>query len=114
MTRRKAALGADTTAVLTILGAQVRAARAARRWTAAELGSRAAVSARTVTAIERADPNVTLGNAIEVALVAGVDLFGAQHPETLGALARAHEQAAHLLPRRVRRPEAREEPDLDF
>jgi len=115
VTRRAAALGSDTVAALAVFGAQVKASRAAKKLTASELGARAGVSPRTVTAIERGNPNSTLGNAIEVALAAGVDLFGVSGQTALEELAGTYRQTATLLPQRIRKPRtASKETDLDF
>ena len=102
--RRRANLTNDTRRVLEILGAQVRAARVESKLTIAELALRAGVDPRVVSAVERGQGSVTVGNVIEIALMAGVDLFGAGHPDVLESFAEAHRQIAVLMPGRVMRP----------
>lgn len=101
MTRQRAVPTEAAQLVIDTLGAQVRIERARRRWTAAELGRRAGVGPRTVTALEKGSGAVTLGNAIEIALAAGVNLLGVDHPDALRGLSAVHREAVALLPRRV-------------
>ena len=61
-----------------ILGLQVRAGRRARRWTLIELADRVGVSEVTLRKVERGDPTVALGTALEAATLVGVVLF---HPD---------------------------------
>ena len=100
---------------LRLLGAQVRAARTLKGWTGDDLASAAGVSCRTITQIEKGAPAVSIGNALSVAAIAGVPLFGTDDPGELALMrARAEERVA-LLPARVDR--ARREVDddgLDF
>ncbi len=94
-----------------VLGLQVAQARRERRWTAGELAARANISAVTLRKVERGDPTVALGTALEVAVLVGVPLFGAD-PSELGRIAaREHDRLA-LLPERVR--VGQREPDDDF
>lgn len=66
--------------MMEILGTQVRQRRAELKITAADLGMRAGVGPRVVTALENGSPTVSLGNAIEIALAAGVMLLGRVAP----------------------------------
>ncbi len=93
-----------------LFGAQVRAARAERRWTAAELARRAGVSKGTVLKVEQGHPGVSIGTAFQLAALVGVPLF-ARDERRLAADAQAARAA--VIGRRVRRPA---EPDvaLDF
>ena len=104
MTKKRVVPTEGAQYVLGILGTQVRAERMRAHLTAAELGRKAGVGPRTVTALERGNPSVTLGNAIEIALAAGVNLFGADHPDALRGLAAVHRDMANLLPRQVIKP----------
>ena len=61
--------------VASLLGARVREGRLAGRWTQAELGDRIGVSPDTVTKVERGEPSVALGIALEAARLVGVPLF---------------------------------------
>jgi transcriptional regulator with XRE-family HTH domain len=103
MTRQRAVPTEGTRLVLEVLGAQVRIERVRKQLTAAELGRRAGVGPRTVTAIERGNPAVSAGNLIEVALAAGVNLLGVDHPDARRGLAAIHREAVSLLPQRVLR-----------
>lgn len=84
-----------------ILGQQVRLARHDRRMTAAELGARSGVSARTVYAIERGSASVSIGNVVNVAVTAGVPLFGAEDATELARLRRFGREKLALIPTRV-------------
>lgn len=94
-----------------VLGQQIAGARRARRWTAAGLGERVGVSARTISAVEAGAPSVALGTYLEAATVLGVPLFDADGPG-LAVLARRGQETLALLPRRVRH--APVEVDDDF
>ena len=91
-------------AAVQILGQQVRLARQDRNWTAAELASRSGVSARTITAIEAGSPAVSIGNAVKVAVMAGVALFETTDPVELLKIRRRGEEKLALLPTRVYHP----------
>ncbi len=58
-----------------MLGSQVALARRERRWTLAELAERVGVSVVTIRKVERGDPSVALGTALEAAALVGVVLF---------------------------------------
>jgi transcriptional regulator with XRE-family HTH domain len=102
---------------LAVLAAQIRLARHDKRWTAAELGSRIGVGARTVTAIERGSPGVAMGTALSAASVLGIPLFGAEGDE-LVRLRRRGEERISLLPSREYQPRSTSadgnDDDLDF
>ncbi|MCH9734089.1 MAG: helix-turn-helix domain-containing protein [Actinomycetia bacterium] len=101
---------------LAILGAQIRVARHERNWTAAELGMRTGVGARTITAIERGAPGVAVGTVLSAATIVGVPLFGADREELARLRFRGQERVA-LLPSREYHPrdEGRDDDDaLDF
>lgn len=94
-----------------LLGSQVREARVERRWTVRELAERAGVSTSTLQKVERGDPSVTLGVALDVASLVGVPLFTEDRSRLAGELASRRERLA-LLPQRVRPP--REDLDNEF
>lgn len=101
---------------LAVLGAQIRLARHNKNWTAAELGMRIAVGARTVTAIERGAPGVAIGTVLTAASVLGIPLFGAEDEE-LARLRRRGEERIALIPSREYQPRstpAGDDDDLDF
>lgn len=58
-----------------MLGSRVALARRERRWTIAELAERVGVSVVTIRKVERGDPTVALGTALEAATLVGVTLF---------------------------------------
>jgi hypothetical protein len=72
------------------------------------------VSARTVTAVEAGSPSVSLGNALNVAAVAGVPLFGATNPAELARARFTGDQLLALLPARVFPPKEPSREELDF
>jgi len=82
------------------LGAQVTAARRQRRWTAARLAEQAGINERTLRKVERGDPTVALGTALDVAVLVGVPLFAAS-PSELAVLTDNLADRAALLGRRV-------------
>jgi len=97
-----------------ILGQQVALARRDRQWTMSELAARSGVSVHTVRSIEAGRPTVSLGNAFNVAVIAGVHLFTDSASEL--TLARTlGDQQLRLLPERVKPRETRgDDADLDF
>jgi transcriptional regulator with XRE-family HTH domain len=97
-----------------VLGQQIKAARSARKWSAAELGARIGIDRRTVAAIEAGDPAVSLGNAFNAADILGVPLFGAEDKAELARLRREGRERLALLPTRVDAPRNKAEPDDDF
>jgi transcriptional regulator with XRE-family HTH domain len=92
-----------------VLGQQIRLARHAKNWTAAELAARAAVSRATVSAIEQGSPNPSIGNVLNVAAMAGVPLFGAEDRAQLAMLRRIGQEKIALLPTRVDHPHERDD-----
>jgi|SRR5660397_92902 len=87
MGREKVALHPQARDGLVALGAQVRIARQGRSLTIEDLANRAAVSARTVSQIEKGSAAVSAGNLFNVAVAAGVDLFGTADPTHLSLIA---------------------------
>ncbi len=73
--RRVHSYSRGTIEVAALLGARVREGRLARRWTQAELADRVGVSSDTLGKVERGEPTVALGIAIEAARLVGVPLF---------------------------------------
>lgn len=93
-------LSPQARAAARVLGAQIGSARRRRRWTAARLAEQAGVSEPTLRKIERGDPSVALGTALEVAVLVGVPLFSVD-AAGLGDLADRIEDRLALLPARV-------------
>ena len=93
-----------------VLGAQVAAARRRRRETAVALAARAGISPVTLRKVEHGDPTVALGTALDVAVLVGVPLFGADGPGRVAELRRLAEGELALLPARV---EVVDDEDLD-
>jgi len=93
-----------------LLGAAVRAERRRRRWTVAELAERVGVTETTMLKVERGDPSVRLGIALEAAALSGVPLFD-EDPARRRLEKERLDDRLSLLPRKVRRPR---EVDDDF
>jgi transcriptional regulator with XRE-family HTH domain len=93
-----------------LLGAEIRHARLARRWTVRELAERAGISPTTLQKVERGNPNVSLGTAFDAATLVGVPLFYADASRLADEAARLRHPT--LLPRAVRR--SRRELDNEF
>ncbi len=83
-----------------VLGNQIALARRERGWTAAELGERIGVSARTVSRLENGSPSTAIGIVFEAATMLGIALFGVEGPE-LSRLARQGRETLALIPSRV-------------
>jgi transcriptional regulator with XRE-family HTH domain len=114
MTRRQIALSPMAENAAKLFGTQIRRARHAKRWTAAELAERSGVSRLTVLNAETGSPNVSLGNALNIASIVGVTLFGIDDPVELArARLRGEEQLA-LLPSRVDKVRNTTEGEYDF
>ena len=115
MGRRAIGLHPAARDAVTVLGQQVRLARARKGWTAAELAHAAGVSDYVVSSVERGSPSVSIGNVLNVAAIAGVPLFGVDDPSELTVMRRRGEERLSLLPQRVvaRRPVA-DDDGLDF
>jgi transcriptional regulator with XRE-family HTH domain len=64
-----------TLQVASLLGSRVREGRLERRWTQDELADRIGASVDTLAKVERGDPTVALGIALEAARIVGVPLF---------------------------------------
>lgn len=68
------------------LGQMIRRSRQAQSLTIADLAARAGVSSHTVSAVENGSPTPSIGNAFNIAVSAGVGLFGTDDPGTLALL----------------------------
>lgn len=91
-----------TLEALTILGAQIAAARRELGWTAAELAERVGVSPPLISRIENGKPTTQIGAVFDAAVLCGVELFGDDATQ-LSSLARNERNRLALLPSRVRR-----------
>lgn len=96
-----------------LLGHQVRLARFARRWTTADLAGRAGTSVGTVSNLEAGSPNISIGNAFNVAVAVGVELFS-MTPDELSRMQQAEKARIALLPTRVNNARDFDNVDLDF
>lgn len=90
----------QTRAVAQALGAQVAAARRKRRWSAARVAEQAGVDLKTLRKVERGDPSVAFGTALDVAVLVGVPLFSS-NPSEVAILAESLVDRAALLGERV-------------
>lgn len=95
-----------------LLGIQVTAARRRRRWTTTRLAQQANISEPTLRKVERGDPTVSLGIALEVAVLVGVPLFDVDAVRLSELTGRLEDRIA-LLPTRVT-PVTNEGLDDDF
>ncbi|HEY5267418.1 MAG TPA: helix-turn-helix domain-containing protein [Acidimicrobiales bacterium] len=100
--KRTRAFSRTTEEVARLLGTRVRLGRTERRWSAQELADRIGVTRVTVNKIERGDPTVGLGVAIEAAAMVGAPLFTDDDARLRLELSRDDDRLA-LLPRRVRK-----------
>lgn len=114
MAKREVAPTRAATDALMVLGTQIRLARHANNWTAADLAARVGVGPRTVTAIEKGLPGVAAGTVFSAASVVGVRLFGASDDE-LARLRRRGEERIALIPSREYGPRSTgDDSGLDF
>lgn len=84
-----------------LLGSQIREARVDRRFTVRELAERAGISLPTLRKVERGDPSVALGTALDVAALLGVPLFYEQRSRLAEEAERLRRRPA-LIARSVR------------
>jgi transcriptional regulator with XRE-family HTH domain len=84
-----------------LLGARIREARSARRWTQRELAERVGTTPATISKVERGDLTVGVGLVFDAAVLVGVPLFVEDRPRLAAEADRAAEVLS-LLPRRVR------------
>lgn len=87
---------------LQVLGLSIRAARADRRWSIAELSDRVGVTPKTMARVERGDPRVAVGTYFDAAALTGVPLFGDERDLVIER--NRLESRLALLPSRVRKP----------
>lgn len=114
MSRREISMMPMAAEAARLLGAQIRLARHDRRWSAAELAERAGVSQRTVLAIEAGKPTPSIGNVLNVAALAGVELFNQTDPLEVAVARRRAEERLALLPALVRKRKDANDGDYDF
>jgi transcriptional regulator with XRE-family HTH domain len=105
------ALSPMTRDAVTVVGQLVASERRRQRRTAADLAERAGISRDTLHRVERGDPSVAIGTALELLVLLGVPLF-AQDADFLSRQVATGRQLLALLPDRVR-PDSRK-PDDDF
>lgn len=86
-----------------LLGARIQLGRHGRRWTLQELAERVGVTPVTMRKVERGDPTVRLGIALEAAVLTGVPLFDEDPSRRRLEAARVADRLA-LLPKAVRHP----------
>ena len=87
---------------LELLGQMIRVGRIDRKITAQEMSNRAGISRPLLRRIEGADPSCAVGSVFEVAVIAGVPLFGGE-PDRLQAQRSALTERLSLLPQRTRK-----------
>jgi len=110
MPKRKHAYPPAVHQAAELLGAEIRQARTARRWTVRELAERAGISTDTLQKVEHGNPTVALGTAFDLATLVGVPLFYSDGSRLADEAARLRRPT--LLPQAVR--ERHRELDNDF
>jgi transcriptional regulator with XRE-family HTH domain len=88
-----------------LLGLRIAEGRRERRWPQAELAERAGISVVTLRNAERGEPTVAIGVMFELAMLAGLELFGAPPDQLHDQAARERDRLA-LLPAHVHRRQA--------
>jgi transcriptional regulator with XRE-family HTH domain len=111
--KRAAPPSRATQDALETLGNQIKEARIRRGWTQSNLAARAGIDSRTVSAIEKGAPTVSIGTVFNTAFITGVDLFGLEGDDLALARRRGQERLA-LLPTRIRNDSTEDDTDADF
>ena len=88
---------------LELLGQMIRVGRIDHKMTAQEMANRAGISRPLLRRIEGADPSCAVGSVFEVAVIAGVPLWGGE-PDRLESQRSALSEKLSLLPQRARKP----------
>ena len=88
---------------LELLGQMIRVGRIDHKMTAQEMANRAGISRPLLRRIEGADPSCAVGSVFEVAVIAGVPLWGGK-PDRLESQRSALSEKLSLLPQRARKP----------
>lgn len=114
MGRRTISMRPEAGHAVKMLGYLVHQVRVGHRWTLEDLAARAGVSARTVSQIEAGAASVSIGNALNVAAVCNIPLFGAQDVEVGRLMLRTLELKSSLLPQSVRPTDDDDDVDRDF
>lgn len=94
-----------------VVGQLVAAERRRQRRTAVDLSARAGISRDTLYRVERGDPAVAIGTALELLVLLGVPLFDTD-ADGLARQVASGRQLRALLPDRVR--SGARQPDDDF
>jgi len=108
--RQRAVMSPLARDAVTVFGTRVKMARHDHSWTQRDLAERAGVSQRTVAKVEQGSAATSIGNAFNVAVAAGVPLFGTDDPRVLATMGAYERELAALMPRRVNYQEM---PDVD-
>ncbi len=111
MAKKQRVYSRSTVAAAEFLGLQIREARIGRELSIAALAERAGVSQPTLAKVERGDPTVGLGIALELATLVGVPLF-VDEPSRLGQELQRQRDFVRLLPKSIRRGD--DDVDDDF
>ncbi len=112
MGRQRVELRPEAADAATVIGAKIRHARHAFGWTAEQLATAAAVSARTVRSMEAGEPSVAWGRVLNTLAVLRIPLFG-MGPEEMRRSAQDHRTIVALIPDRTI-PPVIDEDDDDF
>ena len=111
MANRPRAHSRLTREALVLLGKQIRLARKGRRMSETDLAARVGIARSTLQRIEKGDPAVEIGLALEAATLTGVDLFVPEATTLAPQIDRIRDKLA-LMPGSIRK--SRRELDDDF
>ena len=111
MANRPRAYSRLTREALVLLGKQIRLARKGRRMSEHDLAARTGIARSTLQRIEKGDPSVEIGLALEAATLTGVDLFAPEATTLAPQIGRIDDRLA-LMPGSIRK--ARRAVDDDF
>lgn len=115
MGRQRVGTSRSTDDALQVLGHLVRRRRTERAMTIVELGARAGVSARTVSAVEHGSPSTAIGNVLAIMEALALPVFDIDQPAALAAVRRRADELGAFLPHRVVAPRTEDDDDdLDF
>lgn len=92
----------QTREAASMLGRQIAIARRERGWTLTQLAERVGVSRPTMAKIEKGDPSVGFGVALDAASILGIPLFS-DDPQRRSIEASRDQDRLTLLPAKVRK-----------
>ena len=100
-----------TRKAITTLGILIRTARRERTFSQAALAERVGVTRQTIIAIEKGDPNVSIGTLFEAAYILGIPLFS-EDSQQLSKWQNVLTEFSALLPKKTRQKKQRVSDDF--